>query len=60
MVQRCRVSRLAAKSLDEILVRAERLGDGLDGNEALQRRVLTLVDLAHGALADLADNVVLA
>src|SRR5262249_13042628 len=52
--------RLALEALAELLVPAEGGGDGLDGHEPVEDRVVGLVDLAHCSLADLVDDPVLA
>ena len=50
---------LALEAAAEVGLGGEGRGDRLDRDEAVQERVLGLVDLAHRALADLPDDPVL-
>ena len=52
--------RLAHEALAHRLVRVEAGRDALDGDVAVQHRVVGAEDLAHGPLAELADDLVLA
>ncbi len=60
MVELRGVAGLTLESLDEIRVGAKGLGDDLERDVAVENRVVAFVDLTHGALADLSDDVVLA
>ena len=60
MVELRGVASLALEAFDEIRIGVEGIGDDFDGDVALQDRIVTPIDLAHGALTDLADDVVLA
>ena len=51
---------LLLEALTGFVVAADAFRDGLDGDEAPEHRVVGLVDLAHGPLADLAQDFVLA
>src|SRR5262249_31186368 len=60
MVEPAGYLRLINEALDGLLVFLVRFGKKLDGDEAVQDRVLALVNHAHAALADAAVNLILA
>ena len=58
MVESCGRLGFAEKALAGGLVAFQELGKELDGNLAVERRVLGKENLAHPALAELVDNAV--
>src|SRR5262249_22532149 len=60
VVQARRRLRLAEEALAGLAFRAGAPGDRLDRHQTVQERVVRLEDLAHRALADLADDLVFA